>query len=518
MRSVFAQERTIQSFIPSNAIGALIARPKSALAQPALELVPHELIKVFGDQELGLDLLEIAELLVVMDEITDETMQTPPDMGLVVRFEKPQTLKTQITDDMVPRTISGRSAYFDRQQEFGIVLADEKTLVFGASNFLETLLSSQPSNATQGRLQKSFDQMASEDHMMVVFHVEAVRDLIRKNIPPRSQIPPPLGEFAAIPELVQTVQYRANFSNESRNELIIEANNERDAARLVRIVNNAIEIGKGAALTGIASQDAIPPAYEEAMVAYADRFAEVIVKLLEPKMDGNRLIYDMQGKNPATAYQTATIGVLVAMLLPAVQQVREAARRSISQNNLRQIGIALHNYESVHDHLPQQANYNDQGKPLLSWRVHLLPFLEQQALYNQFKLDEPWNSEHNIKLLDKMPEVYNNPNAPSKTKTLYLAVSGRGTTFPGDSNPDKKITFRDFIRGTSNTAIFLEVNADQAVEWTKPEDWQFDQANPFRGLGRLRPGGFSVGLADASVQFLRMPFDEELWSQLIRLK
>ena len=78
------------------------------------------------------------------------------------------------------------------------------------------------------------------------------------------------------------------------------------------------------------------------------------------------------------ASQTATIGILVALLLPAVQAARDAARRAQSSNNLKQIVLAMHNYHDVYKKFPPRANFGDDGKPLLSWRVHILPFVEQQ--------------------------------------------------------------------------------------------------------------------------------------------
>ena len=88
-------------------------------------------------------------------------------------------------------------------------------------------------------------------------------------------------------------------------------------------------------------------------------------------------------------------GELLGMQLPAVQAARSAAKRATSTNNLKQLSLAMHNYANVHRYFPRQAIYSKDGKPLLSWRVALLPYLEQMPLYNKFKLDEPWDSPHN---------------------------------------------------------------------------------------------------------------------------
>src|SRR4249919_3311122 len=106
----------------------------------------------------------------------------------------------------------------------------------------------------------------------------------------------------------------------------------------------------------------------------------------------------------------AIIAVLIALLLPAVQAAREAARRAQCVNNLKQIGLAMHNYHDVKNGLPPSAIVDKQGKPLLSWRVAILPYIEQQPLYDKFKLDEPWDSPNNKDLIQYMPSIYMCPS------------------------------------------------------------------------------------------------------------
>jgi len=180
-------------------------------------------------------------------------------------------------------------------------------------------------------------------------------------------------------------------------------------------------------------------------------------------------------------------------------------------NNLKMFALAALNYDATHGKFPTQANYDAEGKPLLSWRVHLLPYLEQQQLYEQFKLDEPWDSEHNIQLLDLMPDIYANPNVRERNKTVFLAVSGPGTVFPGN----QKLGFADITDGSSNTAMFVEADAEMAVEWTKPQDWTMNEADPLRGLGNLRPDGFNVVFCDGSVRFISQFIDPETWKNIV---
>jgi hypothetical protein len=213
----------------------------------------------------------------------------------------------------------------------------------------------------------------------------------------------------------------------------------------------------------------------------------------------------------------ASTPVLVAMLLPAVQSAREAARRASSMNNFKQIVLAMLIHEDAKRSLPSQAICDADGKPLLSWRVAVLPFLEEGGLYEQFRLDEPWDSEHNLKLVERMPAVYGDPAAPdlaARGLTTVQVVTGQGTAFIA---PDKATGLGRISDGTSNTLAIVEAMPDHAVPWTKPDDIEFDPEQPLAGVGNpQRPGGlFAVGMMDGSVRMFTLDIDPELFKALV---
>ena len=179
----------------------------------------------------------------------------------------------------------------------------------------------------------------------------------------------------------------------------------------------------------------------------------------------------------------------------------QSSARSRSQNNLKQIALAMHNFHSTYSSFPPTGSYADDGKPLLSWRVHLLPWLDNDDLYKKFKLDEPWDSAHNKALLKEMPEVFASPRAETEPgMTVYQVPFGPGLPFEGQAGKPLS-EFRD---GTTQT--ILAVEAAEAVPWTKPADWSPDvseNANPFPGLFAAPDGSALVGMADGSVHTYR---------------
>ena len=160
----------------------------------------------------------------------------------------------------------------------------------------------------------------------------------------------------------------------------------------------------------------------------------------------------------------------VVLLRQLMQSTKLSAGSMQQINNLKQIVLAVHNFESAFKGFPPRMTVSEKGTPLLSWRVFLLPYVDGQALYNEFHLDEPWDSPHNIKLVDRMPSCYRSPQISDLKLGNTLVQAPLQTGFTWNGNEKKLLTFQDVTDGTSNTICFVVAPKDKGVVWTKPDD------------------------------------------------
>ena len=203
---------------------------------------------------------------------------------------------------------------------------------------------------------------------------------------------------------------------------------------------------------------------------------------------------------------------LARPILSALLRPGGASARAQSSNNLKQIGLAMHNYHDTVGILPAAAIVDKKGKPLLSWRVAILPYIEQDNLYKQFKLDEPWDSEHNMKLVKVMPRVYALPYGQGKDgETNYRVFVGNGAAF----DMVQGIKFAQITDGTSNTIMVVE--GAEGTPWTKPDELEFDPQKPM--AKHLRFEGDKVCqllFADGSVRAVSKNLAESTLKLLIQ--
>lgn len=233
---------------------------------------------------------------------------------------------------------------------------------------------------------------------------------------------------------------------------------------------------------------------------------------LDPVVEGDRVKLFVDG-----AAEVKNNVDFLATIARAVGQHRE---RLDDQQRLHQILLGMHNYHDAYKAFPPAKQHrDDNGKPLLSWRVHILPFVGEQALYKEFRLGEPWNSDHNLKLIQKMPEVYASEatavaqDALPAGRTTMLAPVGGGTIF----GQDKATQFQHVIDGTSNTVAVVIVDPERAAPWTAPRDFTFDSKDPLKGVRIGDDGHWQCAFADGSTHVLPASINTETALRLFQM-
>jgi hypothetical protein len=237
---------------------------------------------------------------------------------------------------------------------------------------------------------------------------------------------------------------------------------------------------------------------------------EKLLSLIKPEVAGDRITVRLD----TLAHIDTTVGFVAAI----AGGVSEELDRQTDRDRFRQIVIAMHNHHDVHGTFPPAKEFRDaSGASKLSWRVHILPFVEQTPLYQQFRLDEAWDSPHNKPLVEKMPDIFKSGSRAGEIikpgHTIFLAPTGNGAVFGGS----KAAKFQDIQDGTSNTVVLVEVKPELAVPWTAPADYAFDPQSPGSGLQAGSDGRFLAAFADSSVEPLRADAPPEMLLRLFQM-
>ncbi|MCA9213904.1 MAG: DUF1559 domain-containing protein [Planctomycetales bacterium] len=205
-----------------------------------------------------------------------------------------------------------------------------------------------------------------------------------------------------------------------------------------------------------------------------------------------------------------SVAQLAKSALPSAVAARAAARRAQDINAAKHIILAMYNYESTNGHFPAAQVVGPDGKTVHSWRVAILPYLEQNELYERYKLDEPWDSDHNKKLIAEIPPVYRSAFSPkTSTNSDFFVFTGKEAPF--DGTVARKVA--EIADGTSNTLFVIATNRD--IPWTKPDDIPFDPAKALPDLSGPNPEGNVIARGDGSVVFLSNDISKDRVKKMI---
>jgi hypothetical protein len=324
-------------------------------------------------------------------------------------------------------------------------------------------------------LRAAFEAVGDSAIELLVLPTPTHREIARQMLP---RLPKEVGE-APNTVITQGLVWAAVGINPPPNtvvRLVIQSENQKAAAALGDLWATAIQ--------SLAEEKAV-----QDVAPGFTRIAEVLTFAVQQ----DRLVSMIDAKQ-------GSLDRLLAAAAPMARKVRTDSMKQESMQKLKELALAMHNYHDRDKRFPPHASYGPDGKPLLSWRVLILPYLVGNKLYEQFRLDEPWDSEHNRKLIDQMPDIYRSPaqSATEKSHTTYVVPVGGGAVFGGKEG----MRLQDITDGTAYTILVVEVPPANAVIWTKPDDLAFDPKEPAKGLGEVYAGRFAVAFADGSVQLV----------------
>ncbi len=496
------------TFVQPDAFAVAVLHPRAFFAAPEMELFPREVVTAAAMKEAGIDPTKIDRVVISVANFNPP--QEPAVAGVAYFSEPldPDLAFGQIKARAKRISAAGKEYWVAPQpQNFAFHLPDNRTIVVAPEPVLKQMLTGQP--AANNPLIQRLKQTDFSAHAVAVVSLDAIRDQVTALMAQAPPLPPQFQKFTEIPELTSAVEVRAQIGGGPDLQWSFHARDAQAATQLEHLLNGAVAIGKELILAQMGQQfQGADDPVQQASAQYMRRFVNHIAALVKPVRRGEQVTISID-----TQGSWATTGILAALLLPAIQAARQAAQRNASINNMRQIGLALLNHHDVYKSFPPRAIVDKQGKPLLSWRVQVLPYVDENELYKQFRLDEPWDSEHNKKLLAQMPAVYRNPSLPDDSKTNYLVPVGEDTIFSGDEGA----RIGDIRDGTSKTVMVLEVDADRAVPWTKPDDYEVEAKDPLAGLGHFRAGDlFLAAFADCSVRPISNDVGAEVVLRLLK--
>ena len=493
------------TYVPPNAAVVGIVRPAALFSrsemQPLADLIDNEM----GLRKaLRLGVKDLAEVQLAIPRFPSPQADEPDVLILVLRAKAThdwKELAAKVAGDHAPAEFLGQTYYkaSDARKTFSYYLPDDRTIVLSSEPQLQRVLA----------LGKTFPAGPEWAADWPGGDAAAMVNLAMFNAavgPALKQGPPTLAiinSLSPLWEQTERVFLSVQLSQRLELEAWAQCGSAERAAHVTKTLEAALTLA-GNSLSQIADRLAAgpnPPNEAGAMLALSD-LGVGLIKRAEVKVADSqvRLQCQVAGDVADTA---------VALLTPAVIAARSAARRSQSKNNLKQLMLAMHNYADVYKHFPAAVIIGPDGKTPHSWRVELLPYLGEEPLYKRYKMDEPWDSENNKRVLEQMPAVFRHPVAPPNSKDAsYFAVTGEPTIFPGE----KPSRFADIRDGTSNTIALVE--AQRPIPWTKPEDISYDPAKPLPKLGGYQPKTFVAAFADGSVRAILQSIDERVLGAL----
>ncbi len=514
-------------YVPKHALLAVGIRPAQLLSAESLQQLKP------GVQEAGLlnplhgVPIENVERLLISLSIIDPTIgrfQTAFILQTKEPIDQESVIKTVIPQNRVI-LYGGQRYRKDTDSQFRAISAwfpDENTfIVTEGDQAMEAVIDSaamKVAPAWQAAVKPDASVIAYENvsraQELIEMGMNVVRQFARNRRPlglNRRPDPslivfePILGMFAPLWQDVDTMVWNVSIGEAMQLEAVANVE-ENGSIEKVEETLRAVRVLKRNAFAYLIETD--QPSEEPAFQAYSSflQMADDMLKTVEIAREDRSI-------RVTTSWSANKMERTIAKLVPTMIEIGIQQRRVQSKNNMKQLGIAMHNYHDTHGQFPPPVIMGPDGKTPVSWRVAVLPYLAQGDLHKRYNFNEPWDSEHNKKLLKEMPAVYRHPeDDANSTNTSYFAIVGEKSLLgPKDG---EGTSFRDITDGSSNTLMVVE--AKKQIPWTKPADIDYDHdAEKLPVFGGWYKTGYHALFGDGSVRMIPETIEDDTLRKLI---
>ncbi len=426
-----------------------------------------------------------------------------PVPALIVRLSDPidqQQMITQLLGNGQPTAteISGQPAT-RLDPVTCVVFPTPRTMLISSEAVLTEMLA--PRQASEG-LRLQLEQLYPASDVVLLGSLEGTRDVLTLMLPET----PFAGIFSSITQA--SFMLDTTGSNPSLLAIQVTTDTPQSALQINGLVTGGFQMLKGQLLNQLSQPESQIPESLTTMIS------EMLDSVAISTDDKNVSLQLPKLENPTQTFQG--LSTEMAALAGLWRQMAAAQQDISKRNSLKQMVLAMHNYHDVHSHFPKwDGEPGENAKESekvggLSWRVYLLPYLDQSELFSRFHLDEPWDSEHNKTLIDQMPEIFRTEGVDAPGKTSYHVFLGEQTPLGGKGVR----SMRDVVDGTSNTLMFVKAGPDQADVWTKPSGLEYVPEDPLKCLGNVGEK-ILVALCDGSVRDIENTVSKETFLRLI---
>jgi hypothetical protein len=499
------RENPLLRYVPSHAVAAILLRPR-ALEEADIEFLAESNGINSLRSELNYGPGEIEQLAIINVSAPGRR----PHLGVYVLRLAPGVSTKRMRNALVAESgeiDDGEWTYWEGENS-SYYIPDDRTIISGNADNVRTLMAED----RRGPLRDWLSE-ADPDSELVVGALYDYAELLPTLHSARNILRLPIDRLATLEErlnllpagAVDRMLFEVRLMHAPGGRAVIQAADESLAGEIETLARAWHE----------KFAFAFSQVREQIGDDHSGELGEAMLELLQwvgqhltIHRDGQRVEFDLRPEAESERFmrhlrtlarinRSSAAGEAVDAIFRELWRQGELAGPS---NQMRQIALAMHNYHDAWGYFPPASICDENRKPLLSWRVALLPFLDEGDLYDQFHFDEPWDSPHNRKLVEGIPPHYRSADAPPGS-TRFQLPTGRRAPFQTQPTPLGVEKFRlDYVAdGTGKTIMVVEAGAARAVPWTKPDDVEFDEADPFEALGTIGEEGFRAALFDGRV-------------------